>query len=151
MQLLYLPYLVPEMEVEDVRSNDDEDALDSGGGNAAIIPTLDGNTTTAATVELINHVAYNYVALFIVAVGIIGNLLNLIVLTRPKLKGVMYVYLLGLAVSNLCVLIIAIPALIAITSPQCSKAYAKAYFQVMEIDRANLRKHNIFDDHYFIL
>ena len=139
------------MEVEDVRSNDDEDALDSGGGNAAIIPTLDGNTTTAATVELINHVAYNYVALFIVAVGIIGNLLNLIVLTRPKLKGVMYVYLLGLAVSNLCVLIIAIPALIAITSPQCSKAYAKAYFQVMEIDRANLRKHNIFDDHYFFL
>ena len=41
-------------------------------------------------------------------------------------------YLLGLAVSNLCVLIIAIPALIAITSPQCSKAYAKAYFQVIE-------------------
>ena len=61
------------------------------------------------TVSLINHVAYNYVALFIVAVGIVGNLLNLIVLTRPKLKGVMYVYLLGLAVSNLCVLIIAIP------------------------------------------
>ena len=61
------------------------------------------------TVNMINHVAYNYVALFIVAVGIIGNLLNLIVLTRPKLKGVMYVYLLGLAVSNLCVLIIAIP------------------------------------------
>ena len=64
------------------------------------------------TVSLINHVAYNYVALFIVAVGIVGNLLNLIVLTRPKLKGVMYVYLLGLAVSNLCVLIIAIPGTI---------------------------------------
>ena len=62
------------------------------------------------------------------------DLLNLIVLTRPKLKGVMYVYLLGLAVSNLCVLIIAIPALIAITSPQCSRAYAKAYFQVINID-----------------
>ena len=36
------------------------------------------------------------------------------------IAGVMYVYLLGLAVSNLCVLIIAIPALISITSPACS-------------------------------
>ena len=88
----------------------------------------------AATVETINNIAYNYVALFIVAVGIIGNLLNLIVLTRPKLKGVMYVYLLGLAVSNLCVLISAIPALISLTSPQCSKAYAKAYFQVRDCE-----------------
>ena len=61
------------------------------------------------TVNLINNVAYNYVAFFIVAVGIAGNLINLVVLTRPRLKGVMYVYLLGLAVSNLCVLIIAIP------------------------------------------
>ena len=81
-----------------------------------------------ATVVLINHIAYNYVALFIVAVGIIGNILNLIVLTRPKLKGVMYVYLVGLAVSNLCVLIIAIPAVISLTSPVCSTSYAKAFF-----------------------
>ena len=81
-----------------------------------------------ATVTLINNIAYNYVALFIVAVGIIGNLLNLVVLTRPKLKGVMYVYLLGLAVSNLCVLVSAIPALMYITSPECTESYAKAYF-----------------------
>jgi hypothetical protein len=32
--------------------------------------------------DKINHVAYNYVALFIVALGIVGNILNLIVLTR---------------------------------------------------------------------
>lgn len=80
------------------------------------------------TVELINNIAYNYVALFIVGLGIIGNILNLIVLTRPKLKGVMYVYLLGLAVSNLCVLIIAIPALNYLTAPECSSNYAKEYF-----------------------
>ena len=89
---------------------------------------LQEEAETAQTVELINHVAYNYVALFIVAVGIIGNILNLIVLTRPKLKGVMYVYLLGLAVSNLCVLIIAIPALISLTAPQCTQSYAQAHF-----------------------
>ena len=116
------------MEVEEVRLNDETE-------DDRIEMTSYANSTASgsasSTVELINHIAYNYVALFIVAVGIIGNLLNLIVLTRPKLKGVMYVYLLGLAVSNLCVLIIAIPALIAITSPQCSRAYAKAYFQVI--------------------
>ena len=39
------------------------------------------------TVKLINDIAYNYVALCIVGIGIFGNILNLIVLTRPKLKG----------------------------------------------------------------
>ena len=78
---------------------------------------------------MINNIAYNYVALLIVAMGIVGNILNLMVLTRPKLKGVMYVYLLGLAVSNLCVLIIAIPALVSLTSPSCSPSYLRAYFQ----------------------
>ena len=39
------------------------------------------------TVTLINNIAYNYVALCIVGIGIFGNILNLIVLTRPKLKG----------------------------------------------------------------
>lgn len=79
-------------------------------------------------VALINKIAYNYVSLFIIAVGIVGNILNLIVLTRPKLKGVMYVYLLGLAVSNLCVLVIAIPAVISLTASECSGSYAQAYF-----------------------
>ena len=40
-----------------------------------------------ATVDYINDIAYNYVALCIVGIGILGNILNLIVLTRPKLKG----------------------------------------------------------------
>ena len=80
-----------------VDTHHDNDSLDE-----------DGNYDEE-TVNLINNVAYNYVAFFIVAVGIAGNLINLVVLTRPRLKGVMYVYLLGLAVSNLCVLIIAIP------------------------------------------
>ena len=80
-----------------IDTHNDDDGLDE-----------DGNYDDE-TVNLINNVAYNYVAFFIVAVGIAGNLINLVVLTRPRLKGVMYVYLLGLAVSNLCVLIIAIP------------------------------------------
>jgi len=63
------------------------------------------------TLGTIKVVAYSVIANFIVGVGLIGNLLNLVVLTRPNLKGVMYVYLLGLAVSNLCVLLSALPGL----------------------------------------
>jgi hypothetical protein len=83
------------------------------------------------TIPFIYHIAFNIVAMVVVAIGIMGNILNLIVLTRPKLKGVMYVYLLGLAVSNLSVLIIAIPALMSIAKspePMYSKTYAIAFF-----------------------
>lgn len=91
-----------------------------------------------ATVEAINYVAYGIIANIIVGVGIIGNILNLIVLTRPKLKGVMYVYLLGLAVSNLCVLIIAIPALMDIAGNINSQNFITAFFQAhMEIPLLN--------------
>ena len=38
------------------------------------------------TVATINFVAYNVVAFVIVGVGIVGNILNLVVLSRPKLK-----------------------------------------------------------------
>ena len=47
------------------------------------------------TVKLINDIAYNYVALCIVGIGIFGNILNLIVLTRPKLKGEAKLYILS--------------------------------------------------------
>ncbi len=87
-----------------------------------------GQEDNRATVSMINHVAYNYVALFICALGIFGNLLNIIVLRRPKLKGVMYVYLLGLAVSNLAVLVIAVPAVISLTAHPCTGSYVTAYF-----------------------
>ncbi len=107
----------------DTRFNVDIFDGDDAGGNvtAEVAARLE-------TVAMINHVAYNYVALFIVAIGIFGNLLNIIVLRRPKLKGVMYVYLLGLAVSNLAVLVIAVPAVLSLTAPSCTPNYATAYF-----------------------
>ncbi len=67
-----------------------------------------------------------------------GNLINLIVLTRPKLKGVMYRYLLGLAASNLLVLIMAIPALMHISGAIQSQAYPVVFFQAhLEIPLLN--------------
>ena len=53
------------------------------------------------TVKLINDIAYNYVALCIVGIGIFGNILNLIVLTRPKLKGEATLYFLMTLLSGI--------------------------------------------------
>jgi len=80
-------------------------------------------------VQSIKWIAYSLVAYLIVCVGIMGNLLSLVVLTRPNLKGVMYVYLLGLAVSNLCVLLTAVPALYDISSGLGGGHYTTAFFQ----------------------
>ena len=97
------------------------------------------------TVEQIKFVAYSVVAYVIVAIGMLGNVLSLVVLTRPNLKvrirllvtlstfvcqGVMYVYLLGLAVSNLCALITAVPALFDISSGLGGGDYTTAFYQV---------------------
>ena len=84
---------------------------------------------TAETVHNIKWVAYSIIAYIIVSVGIVGNLLNLVVLTRPNLKRVMYVYLLGLAISNLCVLVTAIPALFDISKGLEGGDYTTAFYQ----------------------
>ena len=83
----------------------------------------------ADTVQYIKFVAYSVVAYLIVAVGMLGNVLSLVVLTRPNLKGVMYVYLLGLAVSNLCALMTAVPALFDISSGLGGGDYPTAFYQ----------------------
>jgi hypothetical protein len=91
----------------------------------------DETDPTESTVLQIKFVAYSVIAYIIVGVGIVGNLLNLVVLTRPNLKGVMYVYLLGLAVSNLCVLLSAVPALFDIAGGGLAGAgaYPTAFYQ----------------------
>jgi hypothetical protein len=44
-------------------------------------------------IDLIHWFAYCVLANIFVAIGIVGNILSIVVLSRPKLKGVMYVYL----------------------------------------------------------
>jgi hypothetical protein len=93
-------------------------------------PDLPGVDPTAEAVEQIKFVAYSVIAYLIVGIGMLGNLLSLVVLTRPNLKGVMYVYLLGLAVSNLCVLITAVPALFNMSAEGfASENYSTAFYQ----------------------
>ena len=51
----------------------------------------DETDPTAATVLHIKFVAYSVVAYIIVGLGLVGNLLNLVVLTRPNLKAGIYI------------------------------------------------------------
>ena len=85
--------------------------------------------TIDESIEQIKYVAYSIVSYMVVVVGMMGNLLSLLVLTRPNLKGVMYVYLIGLSVSNLCVLITAIPALFDISQGFQGGSYITAIYQ----------------------
>ena len=93
-------------------------------------------------IQFIYHIAFDIVAMMIVAFGILSNVFNLVVLTRPTLKGVMYVYLIALAVSNLSALIISIPALLRIANPSTlahNSSYATLfYFAHLEIPILNI-------------
>ena len=55
----------------------------------------DETDPTAATVLHIKFVAYSVVAYIIVGLGLVGNLLNLVVLTRPNLKAGINILLLN--------------------------------------------------------
>lgn len=57
----------------------------------------------------IRGVAYRIVAPIIVVVGILGNILNLTVMTKPFLKGSTRLFLISLAISDLSVMITVIP------------------------------------------
>ncbi|CAG7722295.1 unnamed protein product [Allacma fusca] len=58
--------------------------------------------------EALNWIAYKIIGPTIVSIGLLGNVLNLIVLTRPSFKGVTYTYLIGLACSDIGVLLCAV-------------------------------------------
>ena len=93
----------------------------------------DLNTTTKKsvdeTIKAINCIAYGIIAKIIVSVGILGHILSLIVLTRPNLTGVMYTYLIALAMSNLCVLVTAIFPLYFLSNEGQTEYYLVAFFQ----------------------
>ncbi|CAG7722294.1 unnamed protein product [Allacma fusca] len=62
--------------------------------------------------EALNWIAYKIIGPTIVSIGLLGNVLNLIVLTRPSFKGVTYTYLIGLACSDIGVLLCAVAFMI---------------------------------------
>ena len=60
----------------------------------------------SSRLDAAEQVMTDYVQPVICVCGILCNLLNLLILTRPRLKESPYTYLLGLAVADLCVLVI---------------------------------------------
>uniref|UniRef100_A0A0P4W9T5 G-protein coupled receptors family 1 profile domain-containing protein n=2 Tax=Scylla olivacea TaxID=85551 RepID=A0A0P4W9T5_SCYOL len=66
-------------------------------------------TPTPRDVYQVKFVAYGVVMPVLVCVGVLGDLLNLVVLTRPNMTGVAYVYMRGYAAASLFALLCAIP------------------------------------------
>lgn len=75
----------------------------------------------------LKFLAYGVIAIFIIVLGFIGNVINLIVLTRPNLKGVTYVYLTWLATFDLLSLIFAMFSVLRLHGIQ-PKTYTAAFF-----------------------
>nr|CAD7202599.1 unnamed protein product [Timema douglasi] len=72
-------------------------------------------------------VAYKVTMPLIIVSGLLGNIMNLAVLTRPALRGVTYVYLSGLAVADLGVMLCVVPMVMRLN--RCpSLTYAAAFF-----------------------
>ncbi|XP_022659825.1 probable G-protein coupled receptor B0563.6 isoform X2 [Varroa destructor] len=77
-----------------------------------------------ATVKLL---AYGVTAVGIIVLGLVGNIINLIILTRPNLKGVTYVYLTWLATFDFLSLTFAIFSVLRLHGIQ-PKSYVAAFF-----------------------
>ncbi|CAN7993920.1 unnamed protein product [Ixodes hexagonus] len=84
------------------------------------------STVDPSTAKL-KIIAYGNVSLVIITLGILGNLVNLAVLTRPNLKGVTFTYLTWLATSDLLVLAISVFSMMRLHDSQ-PRNYAAAFY-----------------------
>lgn len=81
--------------------------------------------------DKLRWVAYGIVAPIIIAVGLVGNVANLVVLSRPNLKSVTYVYLMWLAITDLLCQVFIIPSLVNMTGANFGedvKSYSSAMY-----------------------
>ncbi|XP_069195649.1 alpha-2B adrenergic receptor-like [Procambarus clarkii] len=65
--------------------------------------------TMSVEIRNLGYIAYSVVAPVIISFGILTNILNLVVLTRPSLRGPTFRYLKWLAVANLLVCVVLLP------------------------------------------
>lgn len=82
-------------------------------------------------------IGYAIIGSVIVGLGILGNVINLIVLTRPNLKGVTFVYLTWLATSDLVSLLVGIPSLLRLHGIQPRSYAAAIYYAHLDIAIVN--------------
>ncbi|CAN7937395.1 unnamed protein product [Ixodes hexagonus] len=88
-------------------------------------------------IDTVKFIAYGVVSFVIIALGIVGNLINLVVLTRPNLKGVTFVYLTWLATSDLLTLVVAVFSMLRLHGIQPRTYPAAFYFAHVEMPLVN--------------
>lgn len=99
---------------------------------------LDPNTAALKLqIDTLKFVAYGVVSFVIIGLGIIGNLINLVVLTRPNLKGVTFVYLAWLATSDLLTLVVAVFSMLRLHGIQPRSYPAAFYYAHVEMPLVN--------------
>ncbi|XP_042203076.1 alpha-2B adrenergic receptor-like [Homarus americanus] len=92
--------------------------------------------TMSPEIQYMGHIAYSVVAPVIISFGILTNVLNLVVLTRPSLRGPTFRYLKWLAVANLLVCVVLLP--FTLHSQATPVPYAAAlYFAHIEVPVGN--------------
>ncbi|KAG8175394.1 hypothetical protein JTE90_023760 [Oedothorax gibbosus] len=105
--------------------------LNSSGGGTNL--TLEAHLQ----VERLKFVAYGVVSSVIIALGIIGNSINLAVLTRPNLKGPTFVYLTWLAISDLSALLVSLTSMFRLHGMQPRTKTASLYYAHVEMPLVN--------------
>ncbi|XP_054722395.1 probable G-protein coupled receptor AH9.1 [Uloborus diversus] len=93
--------------------------------------------TSNEHVERLKFVAYGIVSSVIIALGILGNAINLAVLTRPNLKGVTFVYLTWLAISDLMSLLVSLSSMFRLHGMQPRSYAAALYYSYVEMPLVN--------------
>lgn len=88
-------------------------------------------------IDSLKFIAYGVVSFVIIALGIIGNFINLVVLTRPNLKGVTFVYLTWLATSDLLTLLVAVLSMLRLHGIQPRSYPAAFYYAHVEMPLVN--------------
>ncbi|KAG0712100.1 putative G-protein coupled receptor AH9.1 [Chionoecetes opilio] len=92
--------------------------------------------TMSPEIQYMGHIAYSVVAPVIISFGILTNVLNLVVLSRPSLRGPTFRYLMWLAVANLMVCVVLLP--FTLHSNVTPVPYAAAlYFAHIEVPVGN--------------
>ncbi|XP_068232567.1 probable G-protein coupled receptor B0563.6 [Palaemon carinicauda] len=66
-------------------------------------------SSTPPNIQQVKYIAYGIILPVLVCLGVLGDVLNLVVLTRPNMNGVAYIYMRGYAAASLFALLCAIP------------------------------------------
>lgn len=116
--------------------NDDFNLTSNNASNLSD-SLLEFPASANGSVDRLKFIAYGIVSSVIIGLGILGNLTNLVVLTRPNLKGVTFVYLTWLAISDLMSLVVSLSSMFRLHGMQPRTYAASLYYSHVEMPLVN--------------